>query len=548
MKKIFTICFYLIFISSLRAQVYNPAADSSGKPGLKIKSCFANPDHNNFNEHSKNSSIIKIKGVSPLEWIERNNLLEFIEDKYFLNKKMTVQFIGDASIDRIDVINYNILVFNGTLTINKKVYGSVAGVNSKIIIKEDSAVSESVILFNSTVTSDSNYNLGNVVCGDLSDFDRNVIPFYSSFSFKHPRFKYSADDYPGQGLIRYNRVEGLYMGLNSDKKYYWNGRKNGSYYGFLGYGFGNHRWNGSIGYDRWFGNNDRVEIGGEAHSLTDSKDNWKINSTENSLAAFFIHEDYKDYFLRDGWSIHSSKYFDQSTVIDLKYAQDNYRSQTRNNDWALFGGDKEFRYNPPVNEGILKSVIFSFNHVTTNQKDYMPNGWDISFNYEKAMGISSFNRIFLDVRKYLYLANNNHLSIRVMAGSADNYLPWQKSFEIGGLGTVPAARYNSLSGNRMLLANIDYSIPLLEVFTEFFDWNNYSHTGIGNLILSYDAGYADESASKNLFKGFNKDKNSSRQDFGVAFGFNRNKFRIGAAFRIDKSEPAQFVFRVCQPF
>jgi hypothetical protein len=547
MKRLFTIL-SLFFIYSLQAQERLVPADTSAMAGSKIKSCSGYSDNNDLQENSKHNPFITTKGNDPLSWIERINLLGFIEDRYFLNDKRTVQFIGNTTIDSSDIINCNIIIFDGTLTINKNISESIAGVNSKIIIKNNSDIKGSVILFNSSIIADSSFQMKNVICGDLNDYDRNIVPNYTYNYFGHPNFRYFNEESPGRSAIRYNRVEGLYLGINSDKKYYWNGKKNESFYGTFGYGFGNHRWSGVFGYDRWFGNSDRTEVGIEAHSITDSKDNWRVDNTENSLAAFFIHEDYKDYFLKEGWSVHTAKYFDRSTVIDVKFINDNYRSQTNNTDWSLFGGDKRFRFNPPAKEGLLQNLIFSVNHVTADQKEYMPNGWNISANYEIAGGISVYNRVLVDIRRYFLFDNQNHISLRVMAGSADHFLPWQKSFELGGIGTIPAVSHNSLSGNKMLMANIDYSIPFIDVFTGFFNWNNYHHNSLGNLIISYDAGYAYDSPSNNLFKGFSIDKQSTRQDLGLSFGFDRNKFRIGAAFRLDKNEPAQFIFRLNQPF
>lgn len=535
MLKLFTIFFSFVYVFSAMAQESNAGTDTIARSNVIVKSCYGNTyqnNSNNFKNHSHNGLF---------KW---KNSLSGIENQYFTNDKPSIYLLGNSKIDSNDLINSNVVVTDGTLNLNGKVMGSLAAINSSVNISKNSIIEGNVILFNSKVKADSSFNSGKIVCGEYFDTDEhNYVGFYNSF---YPA-KYNAD-FGGGGIVRYNRVEGLYLGLESAKKYHWNTMRNYSYSGSFGYAFGNHRWTGGIGYDRWIGNDNRIGFGAEAHSITDSKDNWRIDNTENSLAAFFIHEDYKDYYLREGWSLHASKYFNRSTTIDVKYIQDNYRSQDQNTDWSLFGGDKRFRLNPPVTEGILKSVILGFYHVTADRNDYLPYGWDIALNYENASGIASFNRILFDIRRYQLLGNEHHLSGRFIAGTADAHLPWQKSFEVGGLGTVPAVMFKSLSGNRMLLLNVEYSLPVYEFFSNFFDWDDYHNTNVGNFIISYDAGYAGNSDSQNMFNGFDINQKATRQDIGLAFGFDRNQVRIGAAFRLDKSEPAQFIFRISRPF
>ncbi len=532
----------LLFSGLLYSQELQPVTDSLKRVETKLQAVENTDKSLKSNSNSEYDERISRKKYAVLS--------EYIEDRYFNNGKQTLILSGVSEITESDILDCNIIVIDGILTLKTKLKGSIAAVNSKIYIEESENRPGSVYLLNSSVVPDSGIIISGIEYKDFEDYcvnDWNVIN-NSNFRFKPAQFRHLGEDFSGGASLRYNRVEGLFFGLKSDKKPYWNGRKSSSFYGSLGYAFGNHRWTGALGYERWIGNEERVTLGAEVHSLTDSKDSWIINDTENSLAAFFLHEDFRDYFLREGFSVYAAKNFSKQLFFDLKYVRDNYRSQSETTDWALFGGDKKFRVNPPVAEGVLNSVIAGGYYNTIDERDYMPNGWKIALNVENGSGEAEYNRAFIDIRRYQDLSNGNHISGRIIAGTADNQLPPQKAFELGGLGTIPAAKFKELSGNRMLLFNVEYSFPLSDLFSDLFDAVDSHKHNTGNLIITYDAGFADNSFSKNPFNGFDFRKDNTRQDIGFAIGLNRNTIRLGAAFRLDRAEPARFILRISRPF
>ena len=513
------------------------------------------------NDSLKNYTIILIAGnkYSDIEQNRKEHLntyqvLNYIKEKYFVDNRPILTLHEDKTIDTDEYIDYNIIVFNSTLTIKRKLNGAIAAVNGDVILLTNSEFKNkfknNCYLFNSSLYADSNITVNSVICIDLVEYNKgenvySAIPIYPNL--RHYESKvFEVTDF----ALKYNRVEGFYFGASETKKYYWNGKRNYSRYSSFGYGTGNHRWTGLYGQDFWLGNMNRTEIGGAIFSVIGSKDNKLIDQNENTLAAFFIHEDFKDYYLTEGYNIHVSQYYNFANQFRISFSQENFRSQKKNVDWALFGGKKRFRENPKVQNGILRSFIFSFRHIDISDWDYFPTGWNIIADYEIAQGFTSFNRLMIDIRNYFLFLNNHSVSVRVLAGTANNELPMQKSFELGGLGTIPAFSFKSLHGNRMLLANFDYAVP--------FDINNIIdvkyktlHFRVGHiisLIFSYNIGFATSSTSKNLFKGFTLEKDFVAQDIGIALGFLNNKGRIGVAFRLDKNEPLIFVFRLSRPF
>ncbi len=183
-------------------------------------------------------------------------------------------------------------------------------------------------------------------------------------------------------MLRYNRVESIFLGLGSEKKYYWEDGKAFNPFGSIGYGFGSHRWAADLGLTRQIaiGSWDRdrlIEIGVEGYTMTDSKDQWRISSLENSLASFFIHEDFRDYYWKAGGKVHTAYLVRDHELfgeVRVAYQVDRYRSMDNSADWALFGGHKSFRDNPQINEGMMRSIGTLAGFSTASRRRYGTGG------------------------------------------------------------------------------------------------------------------------------------------------------------------------------
>lgn len=135
------------------------------------------------------------------------------------------------------------------------------------------------------------------------------------------------------------------------------------------------------------------------------------------------------------------------------------------------------------------------------------------------------------------LSSYDNLGFRFRFASSDKILPKQKSFEIGGFGTLYAFPYKSFEGNKMILTNIEY---ILRNPVDIFDFVNF--------FIFFDAGYVNTTEGK-LTSGFKiKNKNEIKSDFGFGLGTESMKTRIYFAWRTDKKMPPIIVLRLSNPF
>lgn len=358
-------------------------------------------------------------------------------------------------------------------------------------------------------------------------------------------------------LIRYNRVEGLLLGFTVNRDY-WRDRRPVSpiVFGDVGYAFSAKELEYQVGLEQGFTRGNRFAIGAEHHRRITTPDNWFISEDENSLAAFLIKEDFCDYYLSEGGSVYFTQRIGRSLEISGGYSFERFDSLEVNTKWSLFGKNKKFRDNPAMDAGVVNSIRGSLVFDTRRNARYTARGWYAEIDFEHAGedlgGDFTFDRLVADIRRYQPLGFDLGIDFRLRAGTASGMLPFEKSYHLGGIGTLRGYPYKSFpagfeipGGNRMLLAQVEYRLGESN-FDGFLDLGLFD---IFNLVLFADAGwvgYAEPDAG--LLDGFGGlSWEDFRSDAGIAFTSGNVRFEI--ARRLDTGhKPFRFYFRITRPF
>jgi hypothetical protein len=467
-----------------------------------------------------------------------------------------ITFNGNTEIVENDTVQGDLVVKNGTLVVRGTVNGDILVVNGDIELKHTSRVLGNVRAMNGGISKDEGafvegYTEQSSNTSTKKNRRRTTYRAKYSYSFK-PYFWNTENVFDDNFLFRYNRVEGLFLGIGSEKKFYWDGSKSLSGYGSFGYGFASHRWRLQLGLDRQFATSDETlyELGGEAHSLTDTKDEWIMPLSENNLAALLFREDFRDYYQREGFSVHTSRYTrsgDVSTMIDVRFLNDRYASLNTGAQWAVFGGST-FRSNPAVSAGTMKSVLVSAGISTVEKYRYHTEGWNLyvrgEYGGNELGGDFDFTQAMFDIRRFQPIGDDDQINLRIRAGGLSGATIAQKDFQIGGANTLPAYGFKEFSGNRMLLANLEYRLSG-EVIDEIFFFPNSM-----SLIAFGDAGAVTMVNTKwAVYEGFDAMKSSNvRSDYGVAIAWHDGDARLGFAWRTDKQAPVSIFFRLNRAF
>ncbi|HET6566529.1 MAG TPA: DUF5686 family protein [Rhodothermales bacterium] len=307
--------------------------------------------------------------------------------------------------------------------------------------------------------------------------------------------------------IRYNRVEGFVLGIASSPLD-WDSPNRSKIIGQAGYAFGLHRGRFEAGAEHRFDIGDTgaraLKIGAVYRYNTATEDLWKSNWIENTLASLLFENDFFDYYQVRGWSAYAVQRISPYLNVSAGFRSEDNSSLENNTHWSLFGGD--FRPNPPASEGRVNSLLFAVEGGKVRSLNYLPIGFAFRVATEIAPGLGgdfSFSRSTADGRAYLPVTATSSLALRLRGGLVEgDDAPTQKSFTLGGIGSVRGYPQNSLFGTRMLLGNVEYmvdNIPLpddvfedLEVFG-FVDggWMGYSGTrtfNTGDLLGSVGVG------------------------------------------------------------
>ncbi len=479
-----------------------------------------------------------------------------------------ISYEGNTSIPQGDTVRGTVVIRGGDLIILGRVEGDVQADDASVVVRKGGVVTGNIRVTGGDIVRDE----GSVIGGSLDmtwSRGQGALNEHSPF----PRnavirpFPWMNENIDTRDLIfKYNRVQVVFLGLGSEKRYYWDGEKDFAPYGSIGYGFSEHRWRGNLGGARQIplataSGRRMLEFGVEGYSLTDSKDQWRVGTGENTAVSFLIHEDFRDYFGREGFSIHSGYLLKKNTTFaegSITFLADRYTSLGRKTDWALFGGDKTFRANPAINEGIMRSILAVLGVNTSTGTREGPDGWNGHLSAEFADnhalgGDFNFNRYVVDIRRYQPLGDHDNLNLRVRLGTTHGDLPRQKSFELGGFGTVPAYVFNSMpadtaGGNRMLLINAEYLVNG-DFLGDLDFWPSWLMRHINFLFLT-DAGLVRTVSGTTSFAGGFGGIHWSEfaTDLGVGLTNRSGSFRIGMVWRTDKSEPVRLLLRVSRPF
>ncbi len=476
------------------------------------------------------------------------------EKRYIKDHAAVARFAGDLVIEEEEMIDGSVVVSSGDVRLFGRIGGELLVVDGDVYILGEGWVGGEVIVISGKIHRKER----SAIVGEERLLSRKGYERMRSTSIRyHPRRRYTLNRLSQPAnvnhlLLRYNRVEGFFLGLGSPKRYYWDGRRRYSLSGSVGWGFKTHHWRYHLGFDRWFGNEHRLELGIEGHSFTDTKDEWRIGQGENTATAFFVREDYRDYFGREGFGLHVAQYFTSALRLRADYLVDTYKSLSRNTGWALFGGDTRFRTNPSIEEGLMRSVVVGFDLTTRDENRHRLEGWRAHASAEFAGGVLGgefdFDLYLLDVRRYQPISRLDIVNFRVRVGSGSGSFPVQKILEIGGFGTMPAYRFKEFSGNRMILANVEYLLSG-RVLDELSFWPNWLLSNL-HLILFADAGWTGTAQPHEGFTG-GFDVFALRDvktDLGFGFGTRDGVLRLAFAWRTDTGEPVRISFRLSRPF
>lgn len=169
---------------------------------------------------------------------------------------------------------------------------------------------------------------------------------------------------------------------------------------------------------------------------------WGLSDRENSLAAFLIHRDYRDHYLRSGWSA----YFRLGRAglplgLNVGYSEFDVASAQVNDPITVLYNDDPWRGEPLVSAARFTTLNTDFRYDTRNDSRDPTAGWYAQLGVELELkGSERYRYGIVDIHRYARLSPNAKLSLRgVVAGSINREaLPVFRQQSLGGEASLAA--------------------------------------------------------------------------------------------------------------
>ncbi|MDZ7806814.1 MAG: hypothetical protein U5K71_06835 [Gracilimonas sp.] len=357
----------------------------------------------------------------------------------------------------------------------------------------------------------------------------------SNFGVKNPI--YSA--FPVNSMLRYNRVDGLFIGYQEDKME-WN---NSSFldiedvdlHGLIGFstGLGNIQY--SLGAEKSIGDDRKWWlVGGEFYNSTSTEDYWRTGIFENSVSSLMSGFDYLDYQQNEGFGLYTLLKPVRNLELGLAYNDQIVNTVEQQTDFSIFNRFSNWRPNPAVDSQFDRigqqylTVGITLNpygirsnstlQTTLSAKAELANlnGFDNDFRY---------NSYQAEAKSYLRLDKSTLLKWRLMAGSITGTAPDYKNFALGGIGSLRAFGYKMMKGNQMLLSNLE-----LEFGNSRNNGNQWPDLSNTSISVFMDSGYSnfnpEHIAADNPLDHFDIVFSDLSHNIGMGLGLGFIKFEV----------------------
>jgi len=285
------------------------------------------------------------------------------------------------------------------------------------------------------------------------------------------KFLMSEDEETGEfsvsPSVSYDRVDGpslfLHEEFSSSEKLY-------PRLDFMeGYAWSSEKWRYKLDFEQPLFSQNSFSFGASVYLITDTFDKEIIGNAENTLSSFFLKKDYRDYFEREGASVFVKQKFLNWNSVKAEYAEDTYTSLDVIARGVFYKLSRQFRPNPPVNEGKWSAVTAQYELDTRGDNQAGPTEYWHRLEYEygrhKDEPCIEYTRLGADLRTYLNLSPGQYLSLRLKVGATPSgTLPFQKEFYVGGIGTLAAHAHKEFRGDHMILLNAEYAVNVVKRF------------------------------------------------------------------------------------
>ncbi|HVE79049.1 MAG TPA: hypothetical protein VNA89_09325 [Gemmatimonadaceae bacterium] len=377
----------------------------------------------------------------------------------------------------------NVAVYGATLVVGGEIGGRLVAINGDVVLRPGSRIAGDVLVVGGTVSGADSAHVG----GGVQAFPEVVLVRETQGSLALAAD--TGDDSWVERLVArgrrsgqriglgkvgvYNRVEGLPIGIGpiARTELPWGAlwiRAQGIY-----------RLNEDIDFDGpnvghdvsahvRIGMRRGIAVGGHLFDVVEAVEPWQLADIEVSLATFFLHRDYRDYYGRHGGAGDVAFFNGDETEVTLSYGTERWLSPGHRDPFTVTRNGEPWRPNPAMDVGRAHLTQLRVRHDTRNDVDDPWSGWLVTGELElgrvrydapaptdvrvRAPIVGgtrqSYRRLVVDARRYNRIAPGAQVNLRVVAGgwAGGDDLPLQRRLSVGGPATLPGFDFRGVEG------------------------------------------------------------------------------------------------------
>ena len=489
----------------------------------------------------------------------------------FFNDGSTTRIFGSFTVSSDESVNGDLAVYNGPLRVSGTIRGDIVVINGDLQLARTAVIRGAVLVVGGSITGltrarvDGNTRVYRSAARVTRVGDRLELREAQRHPITRRARRRSGFTDAAASLVlstggTYNRVEGLPIHLGPRLEW----RTLGSPHfrvqalAILRTAGGLDSLSDDVGYradvDWNVGGRSPVTIGGSVFDVVAPIESWQLQDEEVGFAALLWHRDHRDYYLKKGYAGRVTVEPMIGFEISVEVGRHEDTSIAARDPWTPFRGDQTWRPNPAIDEGTFTTIVGSIQYDSRPYRDSPSSGWFIRAEWER--GISddvvpqdlpvairsplpanqnyTYDRVFLDLRRYERLGWNGQLSLRVVgAGTVgqNDPLPIQRRLSLGGPDPMPGFAFRQFACNaavgglaqpalcdRMVLFQAEYRGNLSfstssrarrrnrhrtthNRWMDFWDWDDWFWFDGPTVVFFGDAGSGWIDGGPNTFEG-----------------------------------------------
>ena len=307
----------------------------------------------------------------------------------FFNDPSTFHFTGRTRIPSTRVVSGNVAVLGGPFTLSGEVDGDLVVVNGDLVLETGGTVTGDVLVVG-----------GRILGQDLGDLQGNLRVFDEPLRYVQQGDRITAAGRPsdregfgpdfrwGDARIiiksgqNYNRTEGLPVMVGPSIRTAGSNPFRLDLFGIwrtdMGFDFNEEDLGYALRAEQALGGRDQFAVGGTYFSKITPVEDWGLTNLEASLAAFILHEDFRDYYKRNGWSAYARVRFPFLPIqLRAEYFEEEHEFAPVRNPWSITANNDPWREQPLVAEGNFRYVEGRLTVDARNNVGDPTDGWYI---------------------------------------------------------------------------------------------------------------------------------------------------------------------------